>query len=110
MKPSRIRHPGETLISLFRLINIRLAVTSQGGVHTEDSHAAVNNFHSVKSGDIGDGSASAHVDFAQFRSLEGYIVIVKDFSYSCHISALASLDPDFPLAPVYLFRTIPLPR
>ena len=57
--------------------------------------------------DVGDGSAAALVDFTEFADLQGTSFSLKMRRILDMNSALASLLPPFPRAPVYLHRQMP---
>ena len=90
----------ERYICVACFVYIGLADHFQRGVHVQDRHAGIHDIHAVQCTDVGDGSAPADIDPAEFCCLECHIRIIHDTAHQ--YSALASLLPDLPLAPVYL--------
>ena len=54
-------------------------------MHVQDCHAGVHYVHAVQGADIGDGSASAHVDLAELSRLECHIRVIHDTAHPCEI-------------------------
>ena len=64
-------------------------------MHAENRYAAVDYFHFIKSSNISDGSAAAHIYLAKLCSLEKYIVIVENLADSCHILSVSIIGTGF---------------
>lgn len=83
------------LCMLFCFINIGFAGYFPWSVHTQHSHTAVNDFHSIKSRNIGNGSASAYIYLSKLCSLECDLMIVKNLPYSCNIFCICIIRTGF---------------
>lgn len=85
----------ECLVSLISFVYICLACNLPRCMHAENRYAAVDYFHFIKSSNISDGSAAAHIYLAKLCSLEKYIVIVENLADSCHILSVSIIGTGF---------------
>ena len=83
----------EDLIGPIRFVKINLGDDFHWGVHIEDGDARIDDVHVVIAKDIGDGSASPGIDFAELGELEVDVIGIEigpDLSDIFRIGIVAS--------------------
>ena len=81
-----------------------------GACNIQHCYAAVHHFHTVQRRDVGNGSASAHIDLSKLCCLEGHPAAVKHIAKLRQIFRVRVIAALFPQEPVYLFSTRPFPE
>ena len=95
----------EGFIGAHGVIEIGFAGEFDGCMHGEHWHAAVDDFSTAFGEDVGDGAATAFVDFAEL--CHGTPAAENAWRSLARNSALASLEPLLPREPVYLQSATP---